>query len=182
MNSPFPNITTNRLELRQLDSNDLGFIFRHFSDPEVNRFILDDEPVQTIDQAQEIIDFYVPPRKSYNRWVITLKAEGTPIGTCGFHKWDERNNHAEIGYDLSPAYWHNGYMTEALQSAIKIGFETFKLNRIEAIVHPDNTASLRLLERLGFQQEGILRQSLRQGSQYYDHWLLSLLKDEWQSN
>jgi len=172
---------TKRLLLQPMEAKHLDFVFRHFSDPEINRFILDDELVQSIEQAQEIIDFYVPPRKSYNRWVITLKADKTPIGTCGFHKWDERNHHAEIGYDLGTAYWHNGYMIEALQSVLHHGFETMRLNRIEAIVYPENTASLRVLERLNFQKEGLLRQSFQQGNRYYDHWLLSLLKDEWQA-
>ena len=70
-------------------------------------------------------------------------------------------------------------MTEALRAALQHGFEKMELNRIEAIVYPENTASLRLLERLGFQQEGLLCQSFRQGDKYYDHLLLSLLQDEW---
>ena len=181
MNPYFPDLETDRLILRSITPDDIEFVFQHFSNTEVNRFILDDEPVQTMEQAQEIIDFYVPPRKSYNRWVIKLKASETPIGTCGFHKWDQRNRHAEIGYDLSPAYWHKGYMTEALHPAIQHGFEKMDLNRIEAIVYPENTASLRLLERLGFQEEGLLRQSFRQGDRYYDHLILSLIKDEWKA-
>ena len=179
MNPYFPDLETDRLILRSMTPDDLAFVFQHFSSAEVNRYLLDEEPIQTMEQAQEIIDFYVPPRKSYNRWVLALKADKTAIGTCGFHKWDQHNHHAEIGYDLSPAYWHKGYMTEALQSALQHGFEKMDLNRIEAIVYPENTASLRLLERLGFQEEGVLRQSYRQGNRYYDHLLLSLLKDEW---
>lgn len=175
----FPLIETERLLLQPMEAGHIDFVFQHFSDPEINRYILDDEPVQTMEQAQEIVDFYVPPRKSYNRWVLTLKTYLTPIGTCGFHKWDQRNHHAEIGYDLGTTYWHKGYMTEALQAVLQHGFEKMELNRIEAIVYPENTASLRVLERLGFQKEGLLRQSFRQGDRYYDHWLLSLLKDEW---
>ena len=177
----WPVLQTDRLELRSLMSNDLNFIFQHFSDPEINRYLLDEEPVQTMEQAQEIIDFYVPPRNSYNRWVITLKPNMTPIGTCGFHKWDQRNHHAEIGYDLGTAHWGKGYMTEALQAALLYGFGKMELNRIEAIVYPENTASLRLLERLGFQKEGLLRQSFRHGEIYFDHFLLSLLKEGWQT-
>lgn len=174
----FPPMETKRLLLQPMKAGHLDFVFQHFSDPEINHYILDDEPIQTMEQAQEIIDFYVPPRKSYNRWVITLKAGQTPIGTCGFHKWDQRNHHAEIGYDLGTKYWHKGYMTEALQATLQHGFKKMELNRIEAIVYPENTASLRLLKRFGFQQEGLLRQSFRQGDRYYDHLLLSLLKDE----
>jgi len=182
MTANFPTLTTKRLELRLMTADDLDFIFQHFSNEDVNRYILDDEPVQTMEQAQEIIDFYVPPgEKSYNRWVITLKTDKTPIGTCGFHKWDRHHHHAEIGYDLGPDYWHKGYMTEALRAVLDHGFKKMELNRIEAIVYPENTASLRLLKRLGFHQDGLLRQSFRQGDKYHDHLLLSLLKDEWQN-
>lgn len=175
----FPPIETERLLLQQMEARHIDFVFQHFSDPEINRFLLDDEPVRTMEQAQEIIDFYVPPRKSYNRWVITLKVDMTPIGTCGFHKWDQRHCHAEIGYDLGSAHWHKGYMTEALQVVFHHGFGKMGLNRIEAIVYPENIASLRILKRLGFQQEGLLRQSFHQGDRFYDHLLLSLLKEEW---
>lgn len=176
----FPSLETGRLTLRPLAGNDLDFIFRHFSDPEISRYLLDEEPVTTREQAQAIIDFYLsPPGKPYNRWVITRKPDGRPVGTCGYHKWQKRHHLAEIGYDLERASWGLGYMTEALRAALQFGFETLDLNRVEALVYPENEASIRLLERLGFQKEGLLRQSICQGGVYYDHWLLSLLKAEW---
>ena len=176
----FPPLETERLCLRPLTGNDLEFIYRHFSDPDINRYLLDDEPVTTREQAQAIIDFYLsPPDKPYNRWVITCKPDAHPIGTCGYHKWQKRHHLAEIGYDLGKVSWRQGYMTEALRAALQFGFETMDLNRVEALVYPENEASIRLLERLGFQKEGLLRQSIYQGGVYYDHWLLSLLKAEW---
>jgi len=182
VNPYFPDLETDRLILRSIIPDDLEFVFQHFSDPMVNQYLLDNDPVETREQAQEIIDFYVPPKsKFFNRWIILLKIDKHPIGTCGFHKWNEKHGHAEIGYDLGAAHWHKGYMTEVLQVVLHHGFDKMKLNRIEAIVYPENRASLRLLERLGFQKEGLLRQSTRQGDKYYDHWILSLLKEDWLS-
>ena len=63
-------------------------------------------------------------------------------------------------------------MREALRAALRHGFVEMGLNRIEAMVYPENLASLRLLQHLGFQKEGLLRQSTRQGERFYDHWLL----------
>jgi len=178
----FPSLETERLLLRPLSAGDLEFVFQHFSDPDVNRYLLDDEPVATREQAQAIVDFYSPPTgKSYNRWVLVSKADQRPIGTCGYHQWHKVHHRAEIGYDLEKASWRQGFMTEALWAILRHGFEHMKLNRIEAFVYPENDASLRILERLGFQKEGLLRQSFRQGKLYYDHWLLSLLKAEWSS-
>lgn len=72
-------------------------------------------------------------------------------------------------------------MTEALRAMLSYGFEQMRLNRVEALVYVENEASIRLLERLGFLREGILRQYFRRGEEYYDHWLLSLLKADWKA-
>jgi len=182
MGSDFPSLETERLVLRPLTSLDLEFVFRHFSDPDVNRYLLDEEPVATLEQAQEIVDFYSPPEgKPYNRWVIVRKSDLRAIGTCGYHQWQKVHQRAEIGYDLEKASWKQGIMTEALRALLQFGFDHMELNRVEALVYVENEASVRLLERLGFQKEGLLRQYFRRGAMYYDHWLLSLLKAEWAS-
>lgn len=178
--SELPSLETERLLLRPLSMLDLEFVFRHFSDPEVNRYLLDEEPVTTLEQAQSIIDFYsLPGRKSYNRWVIVRKSDALAIGTCGYHQWQAMHRRAEIGYDLEKDSWKQGIMTEALLAMLSYGFEQMGLNRVEALVYIENDASIRLLERLGFQKEGLLRQYFRRDETYYDHWLLSLLKAEW---
>jgi ribosomal-protein-alanine N-acetyltransferase len=137
--------------------------------------------VTSLAQAQAIIDFYVSPdAQSYNRWIIERKADRCPIGTCGYHKWSRRDHKAEIGYDLSPFAWGQGYMSEAFERVVEFGFGDMDLNRIQAVVHPENAASLKLLERHGFVREGLLREELCRDGVYYDHWLLSLLRREWQ--
>lgn len=68
-----------------------------------------------------------------------------------------------------------GYMQEALSAAIKFGFTQMKLHRIEALVHPENARSLHLLHKLGFKQEGILRDYFYLDGKFYGHMVLSLL-------
>lgn len=175
----FSPLETPRLRLRSLDADDAPFIYRHFSDPQVNQYLLDAEPIATLEQAQAIVDFFGQPQDdTYTRWVLVSKDQGEPIGTCGFHKWDVRNRRAEIGYDLAPAAWGKGYMIEALKAMLRHGFERVGMHRVEALVYPENTASLKLLERLNFQKEGLLRNYFYHGGQFYDHWLLSLLKGQ----
>ena len=111
----FPALKTERLLLRQMTIEDTDFVFRHFSDAAVNQYLLDEPPVTTVAQAREIIQFYLEPEgKTHNRWIMVRKSDQQPIGTCGFHKWDKRYFRAEIGYDLSPAFWRQGYMLEAV--------------------------------------------------------------------
>ncbi len=180
MSFEFPPLQTERLLLRGITGKDLNFFFRHFSNPEVNRYLMDEDPIPNREKAKEIIAFYTKAEShTYNRWVIFHKADARPIGTCGYHKWDNRHQRAEIGYDLDPASWRKGIMTEALTGVLEFGFNQMWLQHVEALVYPANLASIRILEKLQFQKEGALRSYFRQGGVRYDHWLYSLIKADW---
>lgn len=175
----FPHLQTERLLLRALTPADLEFVYQHFTDPDVTRYLHDEEPIRTRQEAQEIVEFYTKPGfKPYNRWMILRKSDDKPIGTCGYHNWQKRHFRAEIGYDLDKALWNQGFMTEALVEVIEFGFRTMKLNRIEALVHPHNRASIRLLEKLHFQKEGFMRDYYFQGGIFHDSLIFSLLRKE----
>lgn len=177
----FPTIETKRLILRQLTLDDADFVYQHFSDPGVTQYLLDAPPLASMEEAREIIEFYLEPEeKTHNRWGILRKADQRLIGTCGFHKWEKNYFRAEIGYDLSSDCWGQGFMTEALPAAIYNGFERMKLNRIDAMVYIHNPASFKLLEKLGFKQEGILRDYFYLNETFYDHFLYGLLRKDWQ--
>ena len=176
----FPNLESRRLWLRETRESDATFLFRHLSDGEVCRYLFDAEPYTTIDEAESLIRLFIDPEgKSLNRWIIVEKESGEPIGTCGFSFWDGENNIADIGYDLAPAYWKRGYMTEALTEAITSGFDNMSLNRIEAVIALENVASTGLVEKLGFVREGIMRDRHLFKGTYYDHYLYSLLARDW---
>lgn len=178
----FPTLETERLILRQMTLEDADFVFQHFGDPAVSRYLMDEPPVTEYARAQEIIQFYLEPEeKTHNRWVMVRKADHQYIGTCGFHKWDRQHFRAEIGYDLSPSCWGQGYMMEALRTVISNGFAQMRLNRIEALVYVENGRSIQLLRRLGFKQEGVLREYLYSDGRFYDHYLFALLQKEWES-
>ncbi|MBT3362111.1 MAG: GNAT family N-acetyltransferase [Chloroflexi bacterium] len=178
--SVFGQIETERLLLEPIGMPYQEFVFNHFSDPVVTRFMVDEEPLTDMEGAAELIEFYTSPKEPrHNRWVLVTKSDSTPIGTCGYHKWNGKDNIAEIGYDLSPAYWGKGYMTEALKSATEVGFESMKLNRIQAFVDVNNIKSVSLAKRLGFTREGTVRDKHLFRGKYYDHYMFSLLRREW---
>ncbi len=177
----FPTLQTERLILRQLTMGDLEFVFRHFSDPQVTQYLMDEPPVADHDQARAIIEFYQEPEaKSHNRWAIVRKADQRLIGTIGYHKWVKAYSRAEVGYDLGPDYWGQGYMSEAFREVIRHGFEGMGLHRIEALVYVGNDASIQLLKRMGFQQDGLLRDYFCLNGVYYNHYVFSLLRREWE--
>jgi len=88
---------------------------------------------------------------------------------------------SENGYDLDPAHWGRGIMTEALRAVLEYGFGKMGLNRVQATVDSGNTKSLRLLHRLGFRKEGVLRQNSYFNGQFRDDVCFSMLKKEWTS-
>ncbi|WP_010096952.1 GNAT family N-acetyltransferase [Ornithinibacillus scapharcae] len=177
----FPNIETDRLLLRNVNDEDVDFIYKHFSDERVCEFLYDEELFTNRNDAINFVKWNKnPEEKGYNRWVIIKKgAKQEPIGTCGYDNWDRMNNIAEIGYDLWHEYWGQGYMKEALIRAIESGFKHMNLNRINAYVALENDNSIKLLEKLGFVNEGVYRDKHLFRGSYYDHYSFSLLKRDW---
>jgi ribosomal-protein-alanine N-acetyltransferase len=176
----FPPLETERLKLVPLSAAYTDFIFHHFSDEAVTRWLLDEPPLSDYAGAEALVRFFTQPgEKTYNRWVLLRKTDQRPIGTVGFHKWIKAYQRAEIGYDLSPDCWRQGYMREALRAVLAHGFNQLGLNRIDALVSVNNPASAGLLEAFHFQQEGILRDYFCQNGVFYDHFIYALLKREW---
>eukprot|EP00297_Palpitomonas_bilix_P015422 CAMPEP_0113866688 /NCGR_PEP_ID=MMETSP0780_2-20120614/7_1 /TAXON_ID=652834 /ORGANISM="Palpitomonas bilix" /LENGTH=212 /DNA_ID=CAMNT_0000851557 /DNA_START=164 /DNA_END=802 /DNA_ORIENTATION=+ /assembly_acc=CAM_ASM_000599 len=88
---------------------------------------------------------------------------------------------AEVGYWLAVSEWGKGYATEALRSIIDTSFNDLSLNKIDAAIFSDNPASARVLEKVGMQKEGYLRQHHFRWGSYRDSVLFGLLREEWEN-
>ncbi len=181
MDEAYPRLETERLVLRALRMDDAGFILKEYGDPVVTYYMRDEDPLQNLEQAEEMLRPLQTPGKlpHFKWWGIEFKAEGCLIGTCGYCRWDQHHCRAEIGYDLWIDYWGRGIMPEAIRALIQFGFEKMNLNRIEATTHTENVRSQRVLHKLGFQKEGILREYYCRDGIYNDQVLFSLLRSEW---
>lgn len=177
----YPRLETERLVLRALRLDDADFIFQEWGDAVVTYYMWDEDPLASREQAEEMLRPLQTPdvMPNFKWWGIELKAEGRLIGTCGYCRWDRQHHRAEIGYDLWPDYWGQGLMPEALRALLRYGFTEMGLNRAEATTHTDNRQSQRVLAKLGFQREGVLRAYYRRGSAYTDQVAFSLLRSEW---
>ena len=113
------------------------------------------------------------------QFVICDSASRQVLGSCLLFRFDEGSARAELGYVLGHAHWGQGLMFEALDALLTQAFGGLGLRRIEAEVNPANTASVRLLERLGFTREGLLRQRWVAKGATYDVSFYGLLRDEW---
>ncbi len=154
------DLETDRLYLKCIGYDDVGFIYKQFSTEEVNRYLFDAEPLNSEEEAKEIIEFYMEPEpRNQYRWIIILKENDEKIGTCGFHCWNRDNGEIEMGYDLQPLYWKNGYMSEALTTIVKFAKMNMEVKKVYAHIYPENTASVKTVEKMGF---------VRTGEQYYE--------------
>ena len=177
----FPPLETPRLALRRLQPEDAPALFAILGDDEVTRWY-DDATFTNLAQAQEQIQSWENGYAARRcvRWGITRKGEAQIIGTCGFygiHPWHLRGS---IGYELARKEWRQGIMAEALGALLALGFNDLGLRRIDAVVLPENLPSIRLLEKLGFRNEGLLRQYENWESKgFADLCMLAILKSDW---
>jgi len=113
------------------------------------------------------------------KWGLARSEDDFVIGTVTLFQIDLDNGRAELGYALAREHWGQGFMNEALQSLLEYAFEILKLRRLEADVDPRNSASIRTLERLGFQREGFLRERWHVAGEIQDALFYGLLEREW---
>ncbi len=180
----FPVLETGRLVLREITLDDAAFWVRNFSDPDVVELTAF-EPPSDLEAAKEEITLYAVrlfEQGNGFRWGITVRPSPELVGTLGYHGWvREGGNRARVGYDLLREYRRRGIMTEAMRAILAYGFGTMGLNRVEVLTDPTNAPSIRLLERLGFRREGVLRENTQFRGRFIDDAVYALLAKEWRA-
>jgi ribosomal-protein-alanine N-acetyltransferase len=176
----FPTLTTDRLILREVVAEDANGLLVFRGDPEAQKYNL--VPMKdTLEAVALVRTMQAWYASGYAiQWGITLRDEHQVLGLCGLHDWNRKHHRASIGYDLARSHWGQGIATEAMRAVLRYGFEQWNLNRIEAITIVDNARSIRLLERLGFQLEGIRREhSLEKDGLFHGSAVYGLLRSEY---
>ncbi|CAG0956009.1 diamine N-acetyltransferase [Burkholderiales bacterium] len=174
-------VETARLVLRLVAETDLPALLAVNGDDEVTRFL----PYATwrsLSDAQAWLKRMTDVQASGTalQFVVAEKPSGAAIGTCLVFRHDEASARAELGYVLGRAHWGRGVMREALAALVDCAFTRMALRRLEAEVGPSNIASARLLGRLGFTKEGLLRQRWVTRGVARDVEVFGLLRHEWQ--
>lgn len=180
----FPIIETGRLILREFRTSDAQAVYDIFSRDAVTMHYVF-EAMRSVDEARKLVKARIGAHAKGTgiRWAIVLRDQGdTVVGSCGYYSPNRAFHSVELGYDLHPQFWRRGIMTEALAAIFDFAFGDafiFHLNRIEALTELDNEASIRLLTKLGFQEEGIRRQYGYWKDEYHDVRSFALLRSEW---
>src|SRR5687767_14641082 len=175
-----PMLPASRVALRPLVEADAADVFAVFSDPEVMRY-WDGAPMATPEAALAYVSEIHQSfrRRELFQWGIASRPDDRIIGTCTLLHVSHAHERGEIGFALAQAQWGRGLATEAVTTLLSFVFTTLQLHRVEADVDPRNTRSLRLLERLGFTREGLLRDRYHVGPERQDTALLGLLRSGW---
>jgi len=176
-----PTLHTPRLRLRPFSEADTDTIFELQSNARVLRY-WDSPPWTERGQAVRFISVcrQMEQEGSGVRLAIERLDDQAFIGWCSLSKWNPDYRSAKVGYCLAEAAWGKGFATEAARALLQWAFDTLDLNRVQSEADTRNTASGRVLEKLGFLREGTLREDCIVDGEVSDTWVYGLLRREWQ--
>lgn len=174
---------TKRLIARRFDPRDLDAFVAMRADPEVAKY-------QNWDgfQRKDGIAFLAsiaplnPGDPGWFQFALEDKAGGGFAGDCGLRIVETDIRLAQIGYTIAPSRWGNGLATEAVSALIAYAFGNFDIHRITASVDPQNLASCRVLEKVGFRREALFRQSEWFKGEWADDAIYAMLRSEWSTS
>ncbi|MFK7971371.1 MAG: GNAT family N-acetyltransferase [Bacteroidia bacterium] len=175
----FEEIITDRTILRKLTQESFDYIYSDMSQDEQLAML----GITSVEALLKEKEKYKAGLSTHNKKFLYHqlidKKTNKIIGWCGFHTWYTDHNRAEIGYGLyDDDYKRKGIMSEAIAIIINYGFNNMNLERIEAFVSPSNTPSIKLLQRMKFKQEGLLKHHYFDGDKMDDSLVFALLKSE----
>ena len=177
----FPQLSTPRLAIRDLEANDGPRVFSYHRHPDVARF--QSWGTESVDVIQTYIRSLAgKDPDTPGCWYqvgIFLGDGGKLIGDCGFRVLESEPRQAEIGITLAPEFQHQGYATEALQALLEYLLVTLGKHRVFGSVDPENVTSIRLMERLSMRKEAHLVRSLWFRGEWVDDVIFAILASEW---
>lgn len=175
-----PILTTSRLILRPLAGGDEAALFSIFSDPEVVRY-WSRSAWTDMSQAEEMLAAALRDYADGSglRYGIVAAATGELIGVASLFAFNRDNRRCDLGYVLGSRHWGRGYVSEALVPVLEHAFGALGMNRIEADIDPQNLASGRVLEKLGFRLEGFMPERWIVHGEKADTAFYGLLKRYW---
>lgn len=179
--STFVTLETERLLLREFTLSDAPDLFRYAHLPEVSRFAEWDSP-ETVYESEELIQRYISwqfetPRRHL---VLAITHNGRLIGDMGLTGSSQATEEAELGFALDPAYWGQGYATEAATAVVNYGFAKSGWQRIVSTCDVDNLASAAVLRKIGMQQEAYLPRHKYKLGEWRHSLVFSLSFEDWQ--
>lgn len=168
---------TERLILREWREDDKDDLFEYAKNPVVGPFA-GWKPHENVEESLKIIGHFI---NGQDCWAVELKESRKIIGSVGLHR-QGYDGYLSLGYVLSEPYWGRGYAVEASKKILEYAFNSLGNNIVAATHYPHNQRSKRVIEKLGFTYEGMLRKySKIFNGEIYDLLCYSMTNEEWQS-
>jgi len=169
-------LQTSRLTLRPMTITDAQSLHAIMSDAEVMAF-WDMSEIEDIELTIEILKSQLADMKAKKSsyWAMTRTEDGLFVGCCDLSEIDRWHHRAEVGFIVSKAFWGDGYAQEAMEAVLDHAAQAMKLRRLTARTHLGNFRSVKLLEKLGFRQEGLLRGYVDRDGERRDCLMFGLL-------
>lgn len=161
-------LSNDRLTLRTVEPEDSGFIRSHWNDPDLRHWFAKSDPID----GERLADFLDADSTAVH---FLPCRDGDPVGFVWLFRIDDVAGRGEIGYWIRPEEQGNGYATEAAELGLRYAFDERGLHKVMARVFEGNTPSRRVLEKLGFEEEGHLSEHYYVDGQYVDAYLFGLL-------
>ncbi len=173
----FQTIETPRLILRKLTPEVYDFLYANYSDQEIISHL----GLRSSEELDIEKEKHKKGLSAYDRTILIFqlieKKSNTVMGMCGFVRYYPTHFRAEFGYSLNEeAFKNKGYMSEAAPFIIEYGFQQMNLTRIEAMVGPTNIPSLKIIEKLGFEREGLMKKHFLRNGVFENSVVFALFK------
>ena len=184
MTTPDLPITTERLLLRLYTEDDLRDVYDIQSRPDVVRYLywgVRDQAQARGSLAMKIAASGLREEGDNLTLAVVLPETGKVIGDVQIIWTSREHRQGEIGYIFHPGFGGRGYATEASEVVLRLGFEVFGLHRVVGRLDARNTASARVLERLGMRREAHLVQNELVKGEWTDEMVYAMLEDEWRA-
>lgn len=177
----FPELTTERFYLKQVQDSDQAFLYEGLGDPVAMPY--NGVYFESFEATREQIDYYNRYYKEGSGipWKIVDKTTGESLGVVSIYNFKPEHQKAEIGYWLLPRHWGKGIAVEAIKAAIAYWHQHKKLHRLEAFVEDENWGSIRVMEKVGFTFEGTMRDCEIKFGKFISLRMYSLLHTDQQS-
>jgi RimJ/RimL family protein N-acetyltransferase len=177
-----PAIQTSRLMFRALTVDDFDAVHEYASDPVVTRYTAFGP--NTLEQTKGFLQLVSGESSQEDRAIYTFglvhKQTGKLIGSCGLTRSNTNGPQYGFGYVLHKDWWRQGLASEASAALVKFGFGELRAHRLWAHVFVGNTASERVLQKLGFRYEGCALQAFFVRDAWHDLQTFAMLRSEWE--
>lgn len=171
---------TQRLVLREFCAEDFETLYEYTQDPEIHRYESVTVPDETAIRAylQRALDAQKDEPRTYYLLAVTIRPNDHAVGRIKVKLSNAETHEWEVGWTISRKYWGQGYASEAAREALRYAFSDLHAHRVIAFCNANNRASARVMENIGMQQDGRLREALLWNGEWTDELIYSILDHE----